>query len=89
MAIMVRPSPGCGRANVLAYGGGDTNTIVVDLKKMKALSWDYNTWTAHVSGSWTLGDLTTAMIDAGNRMFAHGTCPQVGRTLIQSSHAKI
>jgi hypothetical protein len=54
---------------------------------MKALSWDYNTWTAHVTGSWTLGDLTTAMIDAGNRMFAHGTCPQVGRALIQSPNA--
>jgi len=39
---------------------------------------DTNSWIATFGAGHLLGDLTDKLISAGNRMFAHGTCPQVG-----------
>jgi FAD/FMN-containing dehydrogenase len=59
-----------------AAGGGDLNTIVVDLKNMQAVSWD-DAEIARVGAGITLGDLDT-FLNSKNRSMAHGTCPQVG-----------
>jgi hypothetical protein len=65
---------------VAGWGGGDTNTLVIDLKNMKYLTWDTTDATiAHVGAGSLLGDLTTEMLTK-NRAMAHGTCPQVGGT---------
>ncbi|KAH6661965.1 putative Reticuline oxidase-like protein [Halenospora varia] len=61
-----------------ALGGGDQNTIVVDLKNFKQFSMNENTWEATIGGGTKLADVTSKLISAGNRAIAHGTCPDVG-----------
>jgi FAD/FMN-containing dehydrogenase len=58
-------------------GGGDQNTIVIDLKNMKNVTWD-STEIANVGAGILLGELTERFLKDGNRAIAHGTCPQVG-----------
>jgi FAD/FMN-containing dehydrogenase len=58
-------------------GGGDQDTIVVDLKNMKNVTWD-NTEVANVGAGILLSELTETFLKDGNRAIAHGTCPQVG-----------
>ncbi|KAF2668898.1 FAD-binding domain-containing protein [Microthyrium microscopicum] len=70
-------SGGHGYANY-AYGGGDNETVVVDLRNMKRFVWDATgNWIAHVGAGNLLQDLNKQM-STTNRAFAHGTCPQVG-----------
>ncbi|TVY62267.1 Berberine bridge enzyme-like [Lachnellula suecica] len=61
-----------------AYGGGDTNTIVVDLKNFQGFSMDNTTWTASIGAGTRLADVTSKLLSAGDRAIAHGTCPDVG-----------
>jgi len=61
-----------------ALGGGDTNTITIDLKNFQQFSMDTNTWEASIGGGMRLGDVTKNLLSSGNRAMAHGTCPDVG-----------
>jgi FAD/FMN-containing dehydrogenase len=62
-----------------AYGGGDPNTLVVDLSNMQNLQYyDQVDYTCKVGAGGLLGNITTWMANNGNRAFAHGVCPQVG-----------
>jgi FAD/FMN-containing dehydrogenase len=61
-----------------ALGGGDPNTIVVDLKNFQGFSMNTNSWTATIGAGTKLGDVTNKLLSAGNRAIAHGTCPDVG-----------
>jgi FAD/FMN-containing dehydrogenase len=61
-----------------AIGGGEDNTIVVDMKHFQQFSMDKSTWQATIGGGTLLGDVTKRLHDNGNRAMAHGTCPQVG-----------
>jgi Berberine and berberine like len=61
-----------------AYGGGDANTLVVDLSNMQQMTWNTTTWVATIGAGSLLGNITDWMTDTENRAFAHGICPQVG-----------
>jgi hypothetical protein len=67
-----------------AYGGGDNNTLVVDLKNFQNVTVNQITWVATVGAGSLLGDISTALVNQGNRAFAHGVCPQVGSTCYPS-----
>jgi hypothetical protein len=67
--------------NVIAYGGGDPNTLVLDLKNFQDISYyDTINYTAKVGAGSLLGNISNWMAANGNRAFAHGICPQVGST---------
>jgi FAD/FMN-containing dehydrogenase len=51
---------------------------VVDLKNMQQVTVNQTTWIATIGAGALLGDITTELINQGNRAFAHGVCPQVG-----------
>ncbi|KAH8727692.1 hypothetical protein GQ44DRAFT_94219 [Phaeosphaeriaceae sp. PMI808] len=76
----LKVQPRCGGHSYANYaiGGGDDNTIVVDMKNFQQFSMDKSTWQATVGGGTLLGDLTKRLHDNGQRAMAHGTCPQVG-----------
>jgi hypothetical protein len=59
-------------------GGGDKNTVVIDLKNFQQFSIDKSTWHARFGAGHLLGDVTKKLVDNDNRAMAHGTCPQVG-----------
>jgi hypothetical protein len=59
-------------------GGSDSNTVVVDLKNFQQFSMDNNTWVATLGAGQLLGTVSNNLLAAGNRVMAHGTCPQVG-----------
>ncbi|EHL01268.1 putative Reticuline oxidase-like protein [Glarea lozoyensis 74030] len=61
-----------------ALGGGDTSTIVVDLKNFVGFSMDTNSWEATIGGGTRLEAVTKNLLANGNRAMAHGTCPDVG-----------
>jgi FAD/FMN-containing dehydrogenase len=63
---------------MLAYGGGQPNTITIDLKNFQSFSMDPETHIASVGAGMKLGDVTKNLLEAGNRAIAHGTCPDVG-----------
>ena len=58
--------------------GGEDGALVVDLEYFQRFEMDESTWYATVGGGTLLGELTKRMHDAGGRVIAHGTCPQVG-----------
>ncbi|KAF2431765.1 putative glucooligosaccharide oxidase [Tothia fuscella] len=59
-------------------GGGDKNTVVVDLKNFQQFTMDKDSWHAHIGAGNLLGDVTKKLLENGDRAMAHGTCPQVG-----------
>lgn len=59
-------------------GGGQPNTLTIDLENMQQFSMNTTDWTAWIGAGTLLGDVTTRLLDNGNRAMAHGTCPQVG-----------
>ncbi|TVY45562.1 Berberine bridge enzyme-like [Lachnellula occidentalis] len=61
-----------------ALGGGDNNTVVVDLKNFQDFDMDTDSWQATIGAGTKLGDVTSRLLSAGNRAMAHGTCPDVG-----------
>ena len=61
-----------------ALGGGDPNTITIDLKNFQHFSMDPTTHVASIGAGMRLGDVTKNLLAAGNRAIAHGTCPDVG-----------
>jgi hypothetical protein len=65
-------------SNILQGIGGANGAIVIDVKNFQQFSMDTKTWVATVGSGTLLKDLTTRMVDNGNRAIAHGTCPQVG-----------
>ncbi|KAL1991454.1 hypothetical protein VTN49DRAFT_4762 [Thermomyces lanuginosus] len=67
-----------------ALGGGDNNTIVVDMKNFQQFSYDPETQRAKLGAGHRLGDVDDKLHKAGRAM-SHGTCPQVGL----SGHATI
>lgn len=77
-SLKVQPRGGGHSYANYAIGGGQDNTIVVDLKSFQQFSMDRNTWQATIGAGTLLGDVTKRLHDNGNRAMAHGTCPQVG-----------
>lgn len=69
---------------ITALGGGDNNTIVVDMKNFQQFSYDPETQRAKLGAGHRLGDVDDKLHKAGRAM-SHGTCPQVGL----SGHATI
>ena len=63
---------------LLAIGGGEDGTIVVDMKNFQQFSMDKSSWQATIGGGTLLGDVTKRLHNNGKRAMAHGTCPQVG-----------
>ncbi|KAH7080619.1 hypothetical protein BKA63DRAFT_248087 [Paraphoma chrysanthemicola] len=76
----LKVQPRCGGHSYANYaiGGGQDNTIVVDLKNFQQFSMDENSWQATIGGGTLLRDVTKRLHENGNRAMAHGTCPQVG-----------
>lgn len=64
-----------------AWGGGYPNTLQIDLKNFQQVTVDATTGIANIGAGGLLGDITTKLINQGNRAFAHGVCPQVGSKL--------
>ena len=53
-------------------GGGQPNTVTVDLKNFNGFSMDNSTWQAHIGAGTLLGDVTSKLLANGNRAMAHG-----------------
>jgi hypothetical protein len=51
---------------------------VIDLKNMQQIQVDQTSWIATIGGGAKLGNITTELVNQGNRAFAHGVCPDVG-----------
>ncbi|KAJ7595382.1 hypothetical protein C8J56DRAFT_774912 [Mycena floridula] len=58
--------------------GGTDGAVVVDLVNFQQFDMDSDTWRARIGAGTRLGDVTKKLHDAGNRLIAHGTCPEVG-----------
>ncbi|CAK7199615.1 hypothetical protein SEUCBS139899_002298 [Sporothrix eucalyptigena] len=58
--------------------GGQDGELTIDLSALNQFSMDNTTWQATIGPGAVLGDVTTQLIDNGNRAFAHGVCPGVG-----------
>ncbi|KAJ4986883.1 FAD binding domain-containing protein [Stagonosporopsis vannaccii] len=76
--LKVQPRSGGHSYANYGIGGGEDNTIVVDLKHFQQFSIDNSTWQATIGGGSLLGDVSKRLHENGNRAMAHGTCPQVG-----------
>ncbi|KAH7096079.1 hypothetical protein FB567DRAFT_587353 [Paraphoma chrysanthemicola] len=76
----LKVQPRCGGHSYANYaiGGGQDNTIVVDMKNFQQFSMDEKSWQATIGGGTLLRDVTKRLHENGNRAMAHGTCPQVG-----------
>ncbi|GFG11414.1 hypothetical protein IFM61392_06901 [Aspergillus lentulus] len=60
------------------YGlGGEDGAIVVEMKHFNQFSMDESTNIATIGPGITLGDLDTALYNAGHRAMAHGICPTI------------
>lgn len=59
-------------------GGGQPNTLTIDLENMQQFSMNTTDWTAWIGAGTQLGDVSSKLLANGNRAMAHGTCPQVG-----------
>ncbi|CEL51914.1 6-hydroxy-D-nicotine oxidase OS=Arthrobacter oxidans PE=1 SV=2 [Rhizoctonia solani AG-1 IB] len=61
-----------------SYGvGGQNGSLVVDLSKLKSVSFD-GRGNAKIQTGNRLGDIAQALWDNGQRALPHGTCPYVG-----------
>lgn len=59
-----------------AYGlGGVNGSLMIDMKKFRALSVDPNTKVATIGAGLRLGDVATGIYNMGGRALPHGTCP--------------
>ncbi|CAK7209818.1 hypothetical protein SBRCBS47491_000569 [Sporothrix bragantina] len=58
--------------------GGQDGELMIDLAALNSFSMNNSTWQATIGPAAVLGDVTTQLIDNGNRAFAHGVCPGVG-----------
>lgn len=58
--------------------GGESGEVVVNLANINNYSYDNSTGYATVGGGSSLGSVTTAMYESGERAVAHGSCPDVG-----------
>ncbi|KIH87835.1 glucooligosaccharide oxidase [Sporothrix brasiliensis 5110] len=71
-------SGGHSYANFGLGGGSNPGDLAIDLSNLDQFSMDNSTWQATIGPGATLGDITTQLVDNGNRAFAHGVCPGVG-----------
>ncbi len=58
--------------------GGTSGALAIDMASLNHFSMDNATWQATIGPGALLGDVTTQLIDNGDRAFAHGVCPGVG-----------
>lgn len=68
-------------ANSNSSTGGEDGAVVVDLVNFQKFEMDTDSWFATFGSGTLLGDLTDRLYANGNRVIAHGTCPQVCETL--------
>jgi len=59
-------------------GGGQPNTLTIDLKNFQQFDMNTTDWTAWIGAGTQLGDVSSRLLANGNRAMAHGVCPQVG-----------
>jgi FAD/FMN-containing dehydrogenase len=62
----------------LAYGGGEKETITIDLVNFNQVCVDKTNWQATIGAGLQVGEISKQLLHNGNRAVAHGTCPSVG-----------
>ena len=58
--------------------GGEDGTLSIDLRELRYVQMNEQSWYASIGGGSLIGDIDDLLEKKGNRAFPHGICPGVG-----------